>query len=92
MKPIGKYILIQKVTEEVRTESGLLLGLDDMKGIRYKKATVVESGTDVTVINKGDVIYYDGAAGHTMMTDSGQFTVIREADVVVVESPYSSPL
>jgi co-chaperonin GroES (HSP10) len=84
MKPIGKYIAIKKVKEEITTKSGLLLSGDDVDGIRYKKATVAESGTDVTVINKGDTIYYDSRTGYTMFIEDEQFTIIQEHDVVVV--------
>jgi co-chaperonin GroES (HSP10) len=84
MKPIGKYIAIKKVKEEITTKSGLLLSGDDVDGIRYKKATVAESGTDVTVINKGDTIYYDSRAGYSMFIEDEQFTIIQEHDVVVV--------
>ena len=30
MKPIGKYILLTPVKEEVKTESGILLSADDV--------------------------------------------------------------
>lgn len=84
MKPIGKYILIKKVEEEIETSSGLLLSAEDTNQLRYKKGVVVEPGTDVTVINKDDSIYYDSRAGYTMMIGSESYTIIREADVVVV--------
>jgi|TARA_R110002012_G_scaffold58378_3_gene151454 co-chaperonin GroES (HSP10) len=84
MKPIGKYIAIKEIKEEVKTKSGLLLSGDDVDGIRYKKANVAESGTDVNVINKGDTIYYDSRAGYSMFIESEQFTIIQEHDVVVV--------
>ena len=84
MKPIGKYIAIKEIKEEVKTKSGLLLSGDDVDGIRYKKANVSESGTDVNVINKGDTIYYDSRTGYTMFIQDEQFTIIQEHDVVVV--------
>jgi len=85
MKPIGKYILIQKIKEEIKTESGLLLSADDVKDIRYKKGKVIKPGTDVSVIDSGSIIYYDGRAGYTMVINGEQYTVITERDVVVVE-------
>jgi|TARA_R110001606_G_C15088678_1_gene618218 co-chaperonin GroES (HSP10) len=85
MKPIGKYILVKQIKEEVKTESGLLLSADDVKDIRYKKAEVIKPGTDVTVIDSGDIIYYDTRAGYTMIIKEQQYTVISERDVVVVE-------
>ena len=85
MRPIGKYILIEPTMEETETESGILLTMQDNNEFRYRKATVVEAGTDVEVINSGDTIYYDNRAGYKMMLNNKQYSVIRENDVVVVE-------
>lgn len=85
MKPIGKYILIKKVKESVKTDSGLMLSGKDVSDIRYKKGVVSKPGTDVDKIVENDVIYYDSRAGYTMVIKGEQFTVITERDVVVVE-------
>ena len=85
MKPIGKYILISPIKEELETASGLLLSAEDSAEFRYKKATVARPGTEVSVIKAGDTIYYDSRAGYTMLIKSEQYSVIRESDVVVVE-------
>ena len=84
MKPIGKYIVISQVKEEVKTESGLLLSAADALDIRYKKGKVIAPGTDVSVIESEDVIFYDSRAGYTMIIEGEQYTVISERDVVVV--------
>tara|TARA_R100000935_G_scaffold30959_1_gene51418 strand:+ start:4219 stop:4476 length:258 start_codon:yes stop_codon:yes gene_type:complete len=84
MKPIGKYILIKEVVEEIETGSGLLLGADEVNQLRYKKGMVIFPGTDVTVIEQDDDIYYDSRAGHTMLLGDNTFTIIKEQDVVVV--------
>ena len=52
--------------------------------LRYKRAVVQKSGTDVLVINEGDEIYYDKARSFTMIINDIQCTVITESDVVVV--------
>jgi len=85
MKPIGKYILLTPVKEEIKTESGILLSADDVDNIRYKKGTVNASGTDVNNIEPNDTIYYDSRAGYSMMIQDILYTVITERDVVVVE-------
>ncbi len=85
MKPIGKYILISQIKEEIKTDSGLLLSAKDAQDIRYKKGVVVVPGTDVKRIMKDDTIYYDSRAGYTMVIKGEQYTVITENDVVVVE-------
>jgi len=84
MKPIGKYIVINKISEELKTESGLLLSAQDASDFRYRKGEVVKAGTDVNVINKGDFVYYDKSAGHEMLIEENPYTIITERDVVVV--------
>ena len=84
MKPIGKYIVVKKIKEELKTESGLLLSAQDAESFRYRKAEVIKEGTDVNVINSGDIIYYDSGAGHEMLIQENPYTVIQERDVVVV--------
>lgn len=84
LKPIGKYIVIKTIDEELKTESGLYLSGEDMNQMRYKRGIVVASGTDVPHIKKDDEIYYDKVQGFTMLIDDKQYTIIRENDVVVV--------
>jgi len=84
MTPIGKNIIIKNIDEEVTTKSGLLLSGEDVKGMRYRKAVVVESGTDVSCIEKDNVIYYDKAHGFTMLIEDEPYTIIQESHVVVV--------
>ncbi len=45
MKPINKYIIVEKIKEEFKTESGLLLSAEDEKSIRYQKGVVIKPGT-----------------------------------------------
>tara|TARA_R100000773_G_scaffold44099_1_gene44058 strand:- start:1066 stop:1323 length:258 start_codon:yes stop_codon:yes gene_type:complete len=84
MKPIGKYIVIKPIEEELKTKSGLLLSNEDANNFRYKKGKVVKSGTDVSVIKSEDIIYYDKAAGHQMFINDEVYMIILERDVVVV--------
>ena len=84
MKPIGKYIVVKTIEEEVKTKSGLILSGDDTNQFRYKKGIVVEPGTDVANIKKDNEIYYDKGHSFTMVINDEQYTIIRESDVVVV--------
>jgi co-chaperonin GroES (HSP10) len=83
MKPIGKYIIITPIEEQIKTDSGLLLS-DDATTFRYKRATVVKVGSDVSVIADNDEIYYDRNAGHAMIIDGETYHVIAERDVILV--------
>ncbi len=84
MKPIGKYIIINTIEEEHKTKSGLLLSATDVEGFRYRKGEVVKTGSEVSVINENDLIYYDKNAGHSMLINDMPYTIILERDVVVV--------
>jgi co-chaperonin GroES (HSP10) len=84
MKPIGKYIIINEIVEEISTESGILLTNEDTKDLRYKKGVVIMPGTDVDVVGINDYIYYDSRAGYKMVISGTQHSVISESDVVVV--------
>jgi len=84
MKPIGKYIVIKTIEEELKTESGLILSGEDANQLRYKHGLVIESGTDVLDIKKDDKLYYDKNHSFTMIINDAQYTIIRESDVVVV--------
>jgi co-chaperonin GroES (HSP10) len=84
MTPIGKYIVVKNVDETIKTESGLLLSGEDTNQLRYKRGLVVEPGTDVSVIEQGDELYYDKAHSFTMLIDDVQYTIISERDVLVV--------
>jgi co-chaperonin GroES (HSP10) len=83
-QPIGKYILIKTIEEEIKHSSGLLLSAEDANQLRYKKGKIVKAGTDVVGINQGDEIYYDSRAGYTMVINGDTYTIIVERDVVVV--------
>ena len=84
MKPIGKYIVVKDIQEEIKTQSGLILSGEDTNQLRYKRAVVVATGTDVDVIDEGDELYYDKSHSFTMLINEEQYTIISERDVVVV--------
>ena len=84
MRPIGKYIVVKDIQEEIKTESGIILSGEDTNQLRYKRAEVVAPGTDVDVIDEGDELYYDKSHSFTMLINDVQYTIIQERDVVVV--------
>jgi co-chaperonin GroES (HSP10) len=84
LKPIGKYIVVKDVQEEIKTESGLILSGEDTNQLRYRRAEVIAPGTDVDVIDEGDELYYDKGHSFTMLINNEQYTIISERDVVVV--------
>tara|TARA_R110000751_G_scaffold37366_2_gene90590 strand:- start:1179 stop:1436 length:258 start_codon:yes stop_codon:yes gene_type:complete len=84
MKAVGKFIVIEPVKTDGKTSGGLLLTEETREDIRYRQGKVVEPGTDVTVLNKGDLIYYDKNAGFGIDIKDLQYKVIKEQDVVII--------
>ena len=85
MKAIGKYIVIKPIKEvDTKTKGGLILAENQREDIRYRRAKVVQPGTDVEVLKKGDEVYYDKAAGFNIELEKEQYKVIKEFDVVII--------
>ena len=62
MKAIGKYIVIKPIKEvDTKTKGGLILAESQREDIRYRRAEVVNPGTDVKALKKGDEVYYEKA-------------------------------
>ena len=84
MKAVGKYIVIIPEEEtKTTTKGGLLLAEKQREDIRYRKAKVIEAGTDVLILKKDDEIYYDRSSGFNIEINKEQYKVIKELDVVI---------
>ena len=84
MKAVGKYIVLTEIEEQQKTDSGILLTSEDSNRLRYKKGIIIIPGTDVDVVEEGNIVYYDRNAGHKMMLNEDVVTIILERDIVVV--------
>ena len=85
MKAIGNNLIIMptKLTIE-KTKGGLLLADKDKENIRYKEAMVASVSDEIKVIQSGDKILYDKAAGHGIELNGEKYIVIKLQDVVVI--------
>jgi len=85
MKAIGKYVVIEPIKEvDVQTKGGLILAEKQREDVRYRRAKVVEPGSDVSVLKKGDEVYYDKATGFNIEIKKENYKVIKEHDVVII--------
>ena len=85
MKAIGNFIVIDEINEPLTKTAGGLELTDKLKeDIRYRKAVVVEPGSEVKGLNKDDNIYYDKVAGFDIEIKKEQYKVIKESDVVII--------
>jgi co-chaperonin GroES (HSP10) len=84
IKPINKYMLVSKVVEEMKSQSGLLYTSQESSDMRYQKAEVIAVGNLVDAIKEGDNVLYDKVYGHETIIEGVTYTVITEMNVVVV--------
>ena len=85
MKAIGKYVVIDPIKEvDVQTKGGLILAEKQREDIRYRRAKVIEPGTEVEVLKKGDEVYQDKSAGFNIEIKKENYKVIKEHDVVII--------
>jgi len=85
MKAIGKYIVINPIKEvDTTTKGGLILAEKQREDVRYRRAMVVEPGSDVSILKKGDEVYYDKSSGFNIEIKKEEYKVIKEHDVVII--------
>ena len=85
MKAVGKNLIIQKEKQGVsKTKGGLLLTENNREDLRYNKAKVISTGSEVKGVQKNDNIFYDKHAGHDVEYKKEIFQVIQVQDVVIV--------
>ena len=85
MKAVGKYIVIDPIKEvDTITKGGLILAEKQREDIRYRRAKVIEPGSDVSVLKKGDEVYYDKSVGFNIEIKKENYKVIKEHDVVII--------
>ena len=68
----------------MKTKGGLILAVNQREDIRYRRAKVVEPGSDVTLLKTDDEVYYGKAARFNIEIKKEQYKVIKEQDVVIV--------
>ena len=56
MQPIGKYIVVSSIDEEINTDSGIILSGEDASQFRYKKGKVIK--LDLVISKKSFQFYF----------------------------------
>ncbi len=85
MIAVGKNIIIKDTQEKTtKTEGGLILAEKQREDIRYQEAEVLIPGSEVTLLEKGDKIFYDKHAALNVDIEGKVFKIIKEKDIVVI--------
>jgi len=85
MIAVGKNIIIKDTQEKTtKTKGGLILAEKQREDIRYQEAEVLIPGSDVTLLKKGDKIFYDKHAALNVDIEGKVFKIIKEKDIVII--------
>ena len=85
MQAINDYVIVDKTKEGPKKVGGLILTDETDETNRYRKANIISIGNLVEGVKEGDVIFYDGVAGHDIAYNDKMYRVIRMRDIVLVE-------
>ncbi|MEA1883858.1 MAG: co-chaperone GroES [Thermotogota bacterium] len=81
IKPLGDRVLIKPITEEKRTEGGLVL--PDTSKEKPQKAEVIAIGKLEDVdLNVGDRVIFSKYAGTEIKIDSDDYILIDSGDIL----------
>ena len=85
MIAVGKNIIIKDTQEKTtKTEGGLILAEKQREDIRYQEAEVLIPGSEITLLEKGDKIFYDKHAALNVDIEGKVFKIIKEKDIVII--------
>ena len=85
MIAVGKNIIIKDTQEKTtKTKGGLILAEKQREDIRYQEAEVLTPGSEVTLLKKGDKIFYDKHAALNVDIEGKVFSIIKEQDIVII--------
>ena len=85
MQAINDYVIVDKTKEGPKKVGGLILTDETDETNRYRKANIISVGNLVEGVKNGDIIFYDGGAGHDIAYNDELYRVIRMRDIVLVE-------
>ena len=85
MKAVNNFVIIDKIKQEEKNTSGLIMTEDTNKDVRYLKGKVISVGNLVEGINEKDTVWYDKHAGHGIEFKDKFYFVIKASDIVLVD-------
>ena len=85
MKAVNNFVVIDKIKQEEKKTSGLIMTENTNDDVRYLKGKVISVGNLVEGINEKDTVWYDKHAGHGIEFKDKFYFVIKARDIVLVD-------
>jgi chaperonin GroES len=82
LEPLDDFVVIQPVSDETETRSGLILPASAAAAVVCRTGIVTAIGSDVTGVDAGDKVLYPGAAGYEVRLGGIEVRVLKREDLI----------
>lgn len=83
MRVVSKNLMIKEIKEDIKSESGLILG--DGKDIKFSRGTVVSVGEDIDKVFVGDIVRFDRHRTYPIIYNGTEYMIMDYGNIVIVE-------
>ena len=82
IKMLGKRVLVEEVVEDIKSESGIILGNTEISP--QKMGKVISVGHSVEEIGLGVKVMFDGYKAFPLNLDGKTYLIMEESNVIGV--------
>jgi len=82
LEPLDEFVVIQPVSDETETRSGLILPASAAAAVACRTGIVTAIGSDVTGIEAGDKVLYARDAGYEIRLGGLEVRVLKREDII----------
>ena len=82
LEPLDEYLVIQPVSDETETRSGLILPASAAAAVACRTGIVTAIGSDVTGVEAGDKVLYPRDAGYEVRLGGIEVRVLKREDLI----------
>ncbi len=82
LEPLDEFVVIQPVSDETETRSGLILPASAAAAIACRTGIVTAIGSDVTGVEAGDKVLYARDAGYEIRLGGLEVRVLKREDII----------
>ena len=82
LEPLDQFVVIQPVSDETETRSGLILPASAASSATCRTGIVTAVGSDADGVEPGEKVLYPGDAGYDVRLGGIEVKVLRREDLI----------
>ena len=82
LEPLDEFIVVQPVSDETETRSGLILPASAAAAAACRTGIVTAVGSDVSGVEAGDKVLYPRAAGYEVRLGGIEVRILKREDLI----------